>query len=527
MRVLIVDDEMIVREDLKSLINWEKEGFELVLEASNGAQALEVFNKYYPEIVISDIKMPVKDGIELSKQILKCEKKTQLILLTAYKDFEYARGAIDIGIKSFILKHEMTRESMLNALNNAKTELDRSNYIDEIHKNDLFKNLLMIKSLKDNEIKKLQYDMNKFFIEKKSYYAAVLLIDNYRVQKMKSDNEGWKNTIYNFQNYLQTIQLKCCNIEYISGGDHCFYLIISAFPLFNEMKERNTAFKIGEELTTLIMDELSQNVTVAISRSSRNLLSLYSLMGEAERLAYMKALSAKRSVIYFGDIGVSNNKTIETNLNVELDQINQAVRNSDIEYAIKMLRTILNKNILKHNDIEGLNKLIEGLMWLSNGIIDDYSLRDYECYNAIKDFYDKLNMYDTFEDISDNMENLLKALNLAISLVTSLNYCKMIREAIKYIHKNFMNNLSLNDLSKELQISKVYISQLFKKETGQNFIDYLTTYRIEKAKELLKTGNYKIYEIPEKVGFSNLQYFSAKFKSVVGMTPNEYKNHVA
>ena len=118
--VMIVDDEYIVREDLKTLIDWEKEGFQIVAEAENGVRGLGMYRQFRPQLIFADIKMPVMDGLAMSQKILEENPETKIILLTAYSDFDYARKAMEQEIHSYLLKHEIDEESLIRELGRVK-----------------------------------------------------------------------------------------------------------------------------------------------------------------------------------------------------------------------------------------------------------------------------------------------------------------------------------------------------------------------------------------------------------------------
>jgi two-component system response regulator YesN len=358
-KVLVADDESIVREGFTYYICWKDFGCELVACSENGEDALDAFKATQPDIVITDIQMPKMNGFELTRAIQKLNTSTIVIFLSAYSEFEYAQTALKLGIFDYILKPldiDVFKATILKAVEFRKTQLKKLNTGFSLDKEDL----------KD-------YSNNFCPMIKKDEHLLL--------QAVQLNDEA--STITAFNNLWKTIEGNNYSIDYIKRWIFEFTVVLSRSSLF-----------------------ISQN--------------LEALYGGHDPITELSALS--------------NNAEIYS--------------------------------------------------WMTDTLISICSF------------------------IKDNSFNN-----------------KIVTEALKIIFDNFQDkNLSLNYVSKRLFISPNYLSTLFKEEVGENFSDYLIDYRIKKAKALLKDVSIKIYEVADRVGYSDPHYFSKFFKANTGITPKEYRD---
>ncbi|MFA9381864.1 MAG: response regulator, partial [Acetanaerobacterium sp.] len=201
-KVIIVEDSDIIREDIKRLIDWTKHGYEIVAEAKNGESGLAKFREYYPDIVITDIEMPVMTGLEMIAEIRKSSPQTQFILLTAYEEFEYAKKALYLDVHSYVLKHEVDEEILLRELEKQKISLERQKRIGMLNKSETLKKYLLQEDIAGQD------DGELFSWQGKS---TVIVVEMEEVPKRKAD-------IYKYYKETTENGLREYEFEYVDIG---------------------------------------------------------------------------------------------------------------------------------------------------------------------------------------------------------------------------------------------------------------------------------------------------------------------
>lgn len=364
MKLLIVDDEPIVREGLKNNIDWNNMNLEVIGCASDGRSALELFTLNRADIVLTDIRMPFMDGLEMTKEVKKVDPLTVVILLSAYDDFKYAQEAIRLGAFDYILKPidiDILKTTVKRAVDKRREVLNKEKEtLPLLNKEDL-----------------------KFY--KAEYFKYPLKLEDELAKAVKRGDSALAFNIFN--NIWHEFIYKGYSVDFIK--------------------------RWGLELVAVVT----------------------------------------RSIIEIGE-------------------------NADILF----------KNTDPWKQISELK---------------------------------------TKDKIHDWMQNIIEAVCEYVYLSKNTKNKKLIEMAVKMIHENYSDeNISLNSIAEKLYITPNYLSTLFKNEMGITFSDYLTEYRIEKAKELLKDIRIKIYEISGAVGYTDSHYFSKIFKNMTGLTPKEYRESI-
>ncbi len=362
-KVFLVEDETIIRRGIRDNIDWTSHGFEFVGEAGDGEYAYPLILKTKPDILVTDIKMPFMDGLELSRLVKKTLPNTRIIVLSGYNEFDYAKEAIKIGISDYLLK-PVSSAGLVDALKKAADEIR-----EEREKTKLLERYFV------------SYEKYTEFLDKTDY----------------------------------------------SGVDR---------------KLINDFLKLGS------VDECEMFVEE-----------------------------------YFAAIGENNYKSLLLRQYMTMDIF------YCVQEFLKKLKTDLSDIPERSADIKQIPKVIENIETTKKYLIDEFTV-------ALK--------------VRDRASND--------------RYGSLIQEAKEYIQANFsQSDLSLNRLAAHIGVSPSYFSSIFKQETGQSFVEYLTKIRMERACVLLKCTSYRTAEICEQVGYNDSHYFSAAFKKTMGQSPKDYK----
>lgn len=528
-KMLIVDDELIIRKGISMSIDWEEQGVEIVGEAANGKEAIEKLETLKPDILITDIRMPEMNGLELCRYIYEKNFDIKMIVLTGYDDFEYAKQAITYKVNDFLLK-PVGAEKLIEAVAKIIKEINQERI--KLEEEKLYKNLvssninIMQKKFINNVLKNeltIEDDIInrgqqiKVDLSGPSYQVFVCEIDDYRKLKRKYSKleikEITQKTIDDLKAFMNQDILNI-RLEEIENEKIIFEGIINIKADCNHIENNFWEFIDTIKIRSGI------SLTVGLGRVYQEINKI--------NCSYIEAKAALMNKIYVGKSKVINAKeqisrTLDEKYIGENVDIQSAIINSVKEKDEQNLK--LNIKRLYYNltsrevSFESVKLLIMKIMMkvINLNIVEDGNI-ELIYTSFIKEL-------DYCEIIKDMMIILEKSL---INLIetSQINNCKSIIDiAISYIEKNYNEAITLEQLSKITFVTPNYISRIFKEETGKNFKEYLNEYRVNKAKQFLNDNVYKSYEIAEKVGYKDYKYFSTIFKKYTGLSPSKYKKN--
>ena len=508
-KILIIDDENILRHGLKHLCNWEEEGFCIVGEATNGKQALQMIEEVKPHIIITDVVMPVMDGVEFSKIANKLYPNIKIIVLSSFSEFDYVKEAFKHGVCDYLLKAKLTSPELLKILKKLRTEINYNKEDKPQSEDDVDANSILFSFMREYPSKETpDFDyLKKHFVNQYFIMIACNLdfIDN--TQNTSRDifkNNVSKLTQHYFSSYIYS------NIFL----DNKYFLIIN----FND--DLSIDIDINQ-FTHNLRNSLSSSVFI----SSHHFMEIENILD-----VYAQIISLLPKTFYFGDRHcISINALLKSRKSpaFNLDLFTSHTKNLDFESAYDILKVYF-------NDVR------ESLS------LDDYSLKRF-CQNII---YDTLNTCDALgfdiSEINSSKIRLFKSIDLAFSaqnleeivfnilnqIADSINQQAdqknsiMINQIKRYVDENYSSDISLTDISNALHINYHYVSSYFKTHTNENLSTYINKVRIEKAKSLLQDKTIPISHISEMVGFSEHNYFSKVFKKYTNVTPTTYRRKV-
>jgi len=502
LKVLLVDDEPIVREGLKTIINWEENGFYICGEAVDGSDGVNQILSLKPDLVLMDIRMPGLHGIEAIQEARGKGYNGRFIILSGYSDFKYAQSAVKIGVSSYILK-PIDEIELIEAIktihNEIYNEFELQKCIDKGKKqitDNILKNIVISIdniNITDSEIK--SYNLNFNFD-----YFKFIIVDTIR----EKDFQTVSNYFFKSQNAdIFKIEDKPAIIfkgDTIIDGDK----IIQG--LYKELStENDSAF-------------------IALGRSIKKVEDL--------SISYKDAMEILENKFFYWDIKIAdweninkNENNIEDNkiedISLYSEKIYTAIEVGDTEKIHELtikLGEFLKKQKYSSEKIKGLcvNLLIE---------ITEKAVFTYEEFkdltinkgDIVKDIYDNSSL----QKLLDYLSNEFASISNKICNTSSENTMKRI---LNYIEKNYYKDLKLEFLAEIFCYNSAYLGKMFKRYVGEGFNGYLDKVRMEKAKILLAEGELKVYQVSEKVGYNSIDYFYSKFKKYAGVSPKEFKN---
>ncbi|MEH7356529.1 response regulator [Neobacillus drentensis] len=529
-KMLLVEDEPIVRLALKSLIDWNNYGFDEVLEASNGNKALEIIKARGDiDIVITDINMPVMNGIELIEESRRLGINTEFLVLSAYDDYTLVRSAFKLGINDYILKTEMEPDKILKmvmaALENKKRKKGSKNH--SVNRNDLVRKLIA------GDFTEKDLENSALRLKGENYICCSLLIDSFIIVKKRYEDNDLKELMSSVTNAV--IQLfEVVNMGEILPMSPEEYGIILAFDnsYVNCLKEKLS--DILNKIRNALLNFLNIEVTIGISEVSSDITKISSLIDEAQKNARFRFIYGKGKNIYpenveeFNKIRKNKNNNITQQIVIEMSKDNGLLEALDRLDEEKCLEEM--KRVFQLNELSGASEIetfyiyyLEIVLMVIHYIIKDEEVNLEAIIGEDLDFYSEVRKFETKLEIE---EWILMLLTRVINSLRKINQREnaAIKKAKDFIHKNYGDRVTLDMVSKSIGFSKAYFSKIFTEETGYNFTTYLTNIRIEKAKEFLAKTDMKIYEICDEIGYPNIEHFSRTFKKLVGISPMQYKN---
>ncbi len=530
-KILIVDDEELVRKAIVSKLDWTGIGFGEVEQAEDGEQALEIALKFKPDIVLTDIRMPFMDGLELAECLKAQLPQTKVIILTGHDEFEYAQDAIKAGVMDYILK-PVHAAALRELMEKARSILDNEHEEKEklyklkiqLHQSlpllkDKFLISLVNNSFQEKELeKKLEYLDIRFSWE--SFIVCVSEIDNLNVLAESSSAEDTELLMFSFLNIASEL-LGSSGMVFNDFNNR--QIVLYNFPPVAEHSDLNRLYTILEEIRNNLAKYFNITVTTGIGREVGSLRDIHRSYQDALHVLDYKIIMGKNRIYDIRDLGYRKSEMF-----YPIDGINELlskIKLEGIEEVTQCTEGFFNelmekKNISPDNIKIILSELINGAQKIIMEMKDESKVQ------AAIDFgiYEEIGKYETLEEMKAVVVHYLSGISKAIHAARNSRNLQIINKAKQYIDNSYkQDDLSLNQVAALVSVSPGYLSILFRKETNQTFIEYLTMVRMEKAKGLLKTSSLKSYEVAYNVGFSDPHYFSLSFKKYTGVTPSDYK----
>lgn len=511
MNILIVDDDMLIRKWLSLLLNQIKDYEISLYEASDGIEALELCTKEDIELVITDIKMPRLDGIGLITKLKELYPSIRCAVLSSYDEFDYVRLALKSGALDYILKAEMKIEDISQLLE--KT-------IRDIHLEEK-QNLPEVSSF--NRIKEYQKIYNHHLeMGSKISSEELLLIMDKRLSPSNlnitffniSPNHGF-TSVEVCDIAMKTYESLNINAISFPGEDHSHIILSNYSPHIKEEQDINfqkSMTLLSNNLTKYLDLRMSYSVNIQVTKTD----SIIERMRDATSLMEIGIYYGKGNGKTFQESAIDfKRSTIINKLRVSFDK-------GDYEEAVSILLESIQNAHRQHvypSKIKSVLSSALNLFITSELIIKaDHLAFNENLDSKIKNVIDS----QTEIELSENLRKFCKEF-LSISNSFTVGISISIKKALEFIDNNYMNKMTLDDVANHVYLNSSYLSQLFKKEMGISFGEYLESIRLKHAKDLIKNSNKPMSDIAEEVGFSSQNYFTRVFKKATSLSPAKYK----
>jgi two-component system response regulator YesN len=515
MNIMIVDDEPIIRIGLRTLIDWDLHGLTLIGEASDGEEALEFMNKHRVDILVTDIRMPRMDGLELIRRAKLRQEDIGVLVLSCLDDFSYVKEAMKLGARDYILKPTMEPEELIKILNHIGDQLNNERKRDE-HIRQL--NIQLAQS------KPYQFEAR---IRK---CLELGIVDEHLEQELFNE----RTSLYSMLIYSDATDALT---SLVNLSQSKFLVAIEMNPnerlVLIEYNHLTATRDFSQESTSLAEHFLSVMTLVDDPNPKGKVVCIGAPMERLDQLK--KRMDLHRSQMhyrYYADsslqIVVQSSNTISTDVSFALEIRNDILKsvmgnNRDgVMHHTQRLASVLANN---KPDLLRLQAFIFETIGLIIGYARD---KNYVGIEQYEQQYLSLERIRSFFHIHSLMEWMQEAVfeywNCA-SMDTSLPVSNhpFIRKAKEYMRLNYQKSIGTTDIAEHVRLSRSYLSDLYSREVGESLIETLTRIRIEEACKRLRTADQKIYEIAEEVGFTDSKTFARTFRRIVGCSPKEYE----
>ncbi|WP_025692665.1 response regulator transcription factor [Paenibacillus zanthoxyli] len=540
-KLILAEDEADVREGIIGQIDWERCGFEVADQAENGKEAAELVDRLLPDVVVTDIQMPFMNGLQLAEYIRSRYPGTKIIILTGYDEFEYAQRAIKLQIDEYILKPFSSQElidvllKVKGALDSEIAERENIHVLSEHYRKSLpvlreqFLSSLVSRRLRPEEIavKSREYGIS---LSGDWFQPSVISLDY--IREPEASGPGHPVSLRGTGD--RNLQLfAVLNIAEEICGKHGFgrvfihrddLVMLSSRTGTDESEITGRTLAILEEIRQNVQRFLKLTVTIGAGTVCRTPELLSRSFADALQALDYRLILGNNRVIWIEDVESRTSRppvydewseqslirTVKLGTVQELEEIinelfgsldgSQVIANEYRIFLLEIITSIL--RMAKESGGETNELFGSGIM----------SLMD-------------MNKFNNMEDAKQWIIDICTRLMNHIALERQSSYKQLVEQAKDFIKSHYQEtDISIGKVCQHLHISTGYFSSIFKKETKMTFVNYLLQIRLEAAKELLRTTELKAFEIAEKIGFADPNYFSFCFRKKFGQSPKEYKN---
>ncbi|WP_229521021.1 MULTISPECIES: response regulator [unclassified Paenibacillus] len=507
-RMLIVDDEPVICEGLRCTINWDELGVEVVGEAYDGKEALQMVQEHDVDFLLSDIRMEDMDGLHLAEQLKQQFPRVQVIMISGYEDFEYARQAIRLGVSDYLLKpveiEELTAvvSKVVTSIRKREQEgvpQEAKLWLLDMARHGISYSKEVPTSLHGVQFRILATQLDNFY----ERYSTIPPVQYKEIQdRWMSMIQGYLHhsglrsvSVFYHENLLITLAVSNIRLDRKTWDELLASAILSA--------EKDIVLYGGASLP---YDDLAD--TSAYCAEATELLSYHVSEGLPVLLPeYRDSIGMNRILPDF-DIAERVQQLVSALFKQDQDEVKELVAS--------MFQFFRKEGFL----LPDIVKIYEELFALLRQRLRKSGMTDLDYgHNETPN----LNVYNSYTGLE---ALVLKEIQQLLLLIDKQGIDKsywIIEKAKKYMNDHYQSDLKASEVASWLKITPSYFSYIFKQSTGKGFTEYMNEAKIDQAKELLATTHDKVFEIADKVGYKEYKYFVSVFKSYTGMTPKEYR----
>lgn len=517
-QLIIVDDEKAIRKGIRDYIDWKSMGYEVADIFEDGKEALEYLKNHIVDVVLTDIEMAEVSGLQLAKHIRDNDLPQKVVIISGYKEFEYARKAVEYGAEHYLLK-PIRMEEVAEVFAKIKKDLDAYKALEEkkTHAEKNFTELLpelqehfwislLVGGLRNKGSMIKRKTVLNIDVDEKQPFALIDLQLDAKEEMFLQHYEG-----ENFHHLINNI----------AGGEN---EDIVSFPIFlsdivikvimtTKRQESPEQFRVRVE------EQLKEKCDTARSLLKLDILAeiekiFPNLMGFTE---YQCILTRPKTTYDCNDSNLSTEDY--ERLMQEYKLLMGLINDGEFEELDNLIDTIFHE--FRKIPMEQMQKICIDMFSMLSGRLMRMGIDMWKVLNQ-KLSYQELMSISNMKELKDKVKMLLYDVMDMVKEKRNISSKHFIEEAIQYMKENYSKEISLETIANKFFLNQTYFSRLFKQYTGTTYTDYLIELRMERAKELLSQGKYKVYEVSKMVGYRSEKYFFRIFKQYTGCSPTEY-----
>jgi two-component system response regulator YesN len=535
-KLIIVDDEYSTRNGLKVCMEWEKYGIQVVGEADNGRKGLELAELIQPDIVITDVKMPIMDGIEMAKQLKARNRDVKIVFVSGYDDIEYLKNAMKMDAIDYILKPVNLAElsdvivkimTMSQKEKSQKDLLYRMNA--KLHQSmPLLREKFLIQLIRDSHWDRSALEKRVEFLDlelpyQSLYCSLIISIDNPRTvfeSISEKETELISFSILNICQELIDVSLTGYVIEHVRGE----FVLIIALPANDGVE---AIYPVVTELKSSLSGFLRRFITISMTIGIGSVVERLSELSES----YVMALEAIEQKLYLGKDQIITFDMMASNKSIDFRSINEKV-----EALLSLLKTANTGIIFRHVDElfedlvsnRGFNhkdcqRICMQVLLNIAQFLSEFGIRSDLLSQQESEVWEHISKIETLDDMSRGLKSYIAVVCASVEERKEKKTSEVVQDIILIVEEGYSSNLMIADIASKVYLSQTYICLLFKQETGMTINEYITKVRMEKSKELLTKTNVKLADICFSIGYTEPSYFSKQFRKYAGMNPSEYR----
>ncbi len=537
-KLIIVDDEFSTRNGLKMCINWFEYGIELAGEAENGHKGLELANRIRPDIVLTDVKMPGMDGIEMVKRLKEHYPDTKFVFISGYDDIDYLKSAMKMDAVDYILKPVNLEE--LNAviekiMTMSKREESRKDMLQRMNAKlnqsiPLLREKFFIQLIRDGHADRISTEKRIDFLDLRlpydaPYCALIVRIDNPRTVFDTMTEQNTQLISFAIQNICQEIldaRVAGSLFEHRRGE----YVLLVALPESE-----------GEDIIFPLVSELMASLNGFLNRMAENISLTIGVGGTVEHLglladSYQMAAEAIERKLFLGKNQVITFDVLAAQKDVDYRRINERIavfasvlKTGDAGQVSQQLDALFAE--LQGSTGIGFidcQRICLQLLLVTSQFLSEFGMRMGDLDERESETWAQLMKLETLDEMNRHLKSYLTQVCERIESRDEKPIPEVITEIMRIIRQRYSDNLTIADIASQVYLAKTYICLLFKQETGETINEYITRVRMEKAKELLSNTDQKLADICTSIGYAEPSYFTKQFRKYTGMNPSDYRD---
>jgi len=525
LKVVLVDDEPIIREGLLLDVPWKEIGMEVVGQAEDGEQALDVLKETSPDIVLTDVRMPFLGGLDFIREAQKEHPHIVYLIISGHDEFSYAQQAVKLGVDEYILK-PIEIVDLKESLKRIKTSIeDRKKKIHETLqmkdklKESLFRDII----LKSIGRKDLSPRLEEYSIDTRHQFwiALVISLDGYLSDAAQYTQDQEDQLDWGLYKVLKSSTANIDGAVVVQTGvDEC---AICASAV-NRTKLETVTATLCPNIRGILQEEIQCTATCGIGPVVDNPFELHKSFAKAQQALKLRYVQGGNKEIWYDEKKLeerADNQALNYIDNSLFIEIKLGNTDGVSEKIADLIEDIRNQG---DRSKDYMQIMVSSIITEAVKILKDLEIDSSEVIKSTLDSYKEIIDRHTVEEMGISLLEMLHEITSKISSQREGKFAHVIDGVRNYINLHYSeNDLSLEQISRAVNMNPVYLSAIFKPESGQTLKEYITGVRMENAKDLLDSSSLRINEICYKVGYNNPTYFSTVFKKKYGKSPADHR----